>query len=237
MWTLSTALLEEAEYEAEQAISQILEWGGATMTHKFEPVTQGWVVAKWLSTEEMFPVSQFTAETLLTYRDSNPEARYLGAWIDNGLCYLDVVNVVTSHEEAIEWAVSNGQKAIYDLSTGETENVEQYVGQTGLLPGLASVPVLWSRNRNSPWQERRDPLHTSGDVRGEAGTSEERGIQNLSSWDKLLLSWLRDLELTSQASQAYQQGGSDGLHEFITRTAHVGFLDYVDLESFGEKLG
>lgn len=44
---------------------------------------------------------------------------HLGAWVDNGQLYLDVVHVVTDRESAITLGQLNGQLAIYDLNTGE----------------------------------------------------------------------------------------------------------------------
>lgn len=45
---------------------------------------------------------------------------YLGAWIDDGTLYLDLVQVLNDRGMALTLARSLGELAIYDLATGES---------------------------------------------------------------------------------------------------------------------
>jgi hypothetical protein len=48
-----------------------------------------------------------------------PVARYLGAWQNEGLVYLDVVETFSDLSQAIRAGVERNQIAIYDTETGE----------------------------------------------------------------------------------------------------------------------
>jgi hypothetical protein len=62
------------------------------------------------------------------------DGRYLGAWVVNeapyvrwkktDILYLDVSVNIANLDEALAFAEANGQKAIYDCSTGESINVQ-----------------------------------------------------------------------------------------------------------------
>lgn len=45
---------------------------------------------------------------------------YLGAWVDDGYLVLDVVNVLPERNVALNLARERGERAIFDLSAGET---------------------------------------------------------------------------------------------------------------------
>lgn len=45
---------------------------------------------------------------------------HLGLWVDQGLLYVDTSIIVPDYSTAVELGTRYGQKAIYDLSTGQT---------------------------------------------------------------------------------------------------------------------
>lgn len=71
----------------------------------------------------LFPVpSQKQIEQYL--RDRPPGEAYFGGWIDDdGTCYLDHTLLTGHKHTAIQMAIENEQRAIYNLGTGETVTI------------------------------------------------------------------------------------------------------------------
>jgi hypothetical protein len=113
--------------------------GGTTIdlsTFKVPGATDGYFVGAatgWDGNDipaQIIPLEEFTLERLrrafgflyaehLTREEitnSTPiEGGFIGAWIDNGLVYVDATDWTPSYEQAVEWAVARGELAIYDV--------------------------------------------------------------------------------------------------------------------------
>lgn len=60
-----------------------------------------------------------------------PGQTYFGGWIDDdGTCYLDHTLLTGHKHTAIQMAIENKQKAIYNLGTGETLTIPEQEGDT-----------------------------------------------------------------------------------------------------------
>lgn len=65
----------------------------------------------------------------------------LGYWIENGLCYFDVGNIVDDRDQAIGLALQRGEKTIFDLFRGEPIHTRTYRSWSGW--------VEYNRNRHA----------------------------------------------------------------------------------------
>ncbi len=112
---------------AYRAARGILANGGATLAVKAgqsDPTT-GYVVADG-SHEQTADLATIDPRLLVAaYVDSHRAAlaqtgAYLGAWVNDGYLVLDVVNVLPERNVALNAARDRGERAIFNLATGET---------------------------------------------------------------------------------------------------------------------
>lgn len=125
--------------DTEDAASRIVAWtrenGGGTFTRTGYAVAPRnvWAVGgkepgRVLSEEQttvtlygpalrstIAPVTEFIQQT--PYTDGGT---FIGTWVDEGRLYLDVVDLIEDTASAIAIAAERGEKAIYNLGTGET---------------------------------------------------------------------------------------------------------------------
>jgi hypothetical protein len=128
---------------AEGASRLTAEQGGVTIDTKTgETPSSGFAFAPEKSTERIVPLKEFNAghtEQFMTdHADAlNQPNNYLGVWVDGDSVYLDVSTVLPDKEAAMAAAAKGEQKAIFDLSTGETHNIEygKKTGGTGVDEG------------------------------------------------------------------------------------------------------
>jgi len=106
-------------------VNDIRTNGGATW-HPARPVPADGYMVSVPGHEETVPASQFSSLTLTAYEDArwdtvlNSENLYFGAWIDEGLVYLDLSLHTSSRDEAKVFGRLGGQLAIYEIATGES---------------------------------------------------------------------------------------------------------------------
>jgi hypothetical protein len=123
--------LQQTAAIAERAARAIAANDGATLAVKAgqaDPTT-GYVVANGRD-EQTTDLAKFAArweieQYIGAYVDAHRSAlaqtgAYLGAWIDDGYLVLDVVSVLPERNVALNLARDNGERAIFNLSTGET---------------------------------------------------------------------------------------------------------------------
>lgn len=127
-----------AKVIAKRALDGVLESGGATIPLTGGPSpTTGFAVATdkfGEKTEFKFPddrpnpgklIDQYVEEKLEQTED--PAGLNIGAWVHEGDVYLDVSEVFDSKADALAQAKRLGEKAIFDLETGEEIPVEEGV--------------------------------------------------------------------------------------------------------------
>jgi len=94
--------------------------------------------------EEKFPASEFLEggglEIIRDYTrkwkdELSQPGKFLGAWRDGDLFYLDVATVVESREKAMEMGKETNQLAIYDLGAGESIYIDKASGKCYLVSG------------------------------------------------------------------------------------------------------
>lgn len=116
----------------EQFIESTIENGGATMNPVTGDVPTSGYVVSMAGNEETYKLfgNDVVKEILISgavdlyikenvVELSDPE-NYLGSWIDDGMLYLDISRVYESEHDALREAVTNGQKAYYDLDNAKT---------------------------------------------------------------------------------------------------------------------
>ena len=116
----------------EQFIASTIENGGSTMNPVTGDVPTSGYVVSMAGNEQTYKLfgNDVVKEILISgavdlylkenvVELSNPE-NYLGSWIDDGMLYLDISRVYESEHDALREAVTNGQKAYYDLDNAKT---------------------------------------------------------------------------------------------------------------------
>ena len=104
----------------------VLSAGGFTYNLETRDLaTAGFAVSTRKGFEKTYPVSEFTNLDLVDYviryaEVFNQPGNCLGAWVDDGLVYLDVSTVVPDAETAKALCFEHSQLAYFDLAKGET---------------------------------------------------------------------------------------------------------------------
>jgi hypothetical protein len=116
----------------EQFIASTIENGGATMNPVTGDVPTSGYVVSMAGNEQTYKLfgNDVVKEILVSgavdlYVKDNDDVlslpgMYLGSWIDDGMLYLDISRVYESEHDALREAVTNGQKAYYDLDNAKT---------------------------------------------------------------------------------------------------------------------
>jgi hypothetical protein len=105
-------------------VEQVATNGGATVKiNSGESPKTGYVVATKSKWGWIVPATNFNAETIEQYATTNARhlngvRRYLGAWENQGLVYLDVVEIYKRKANAIRHGVEKDQIAVWDIVNG-----------------------------------------------------------------------------------------------------------------------
>lgn len=105
---------------------EILINGGITYdTATGEQPEHGYACSIDKSREYSVRAEAFVPSTLLNWIYDNLDLlshpnTYLGAWIEDGVVYLDVSVVLPTLEQALECARQHNQRSVYSLHNGET---------------------------------------------------------------------------------------------------------------------
>ena len=106
-------------------VDHIIDNGGITYNLRNQSmVTTGYAVSARKDLEQVIPLESFTVGALESYIVRNNEIlavenNMLGAWMSEGMVYLDVTTVVSDESEAVRIAKSANQLAIFNLETFE----------------------------------------------------------------------------------------------------------------------
>ena len=106
--------------EALNVLDAVRQGGGITVSLGGVLPTSGYIVAKSVQYEETVPVEEFTIEDVEKYVAKYNWAlvgvnAYLGAWREEGLIFLDVVERFTNKAKAMRAGREREQIAIYDV--------------------------------------------------------------------------------------------------------------------------
>lgn len=113
-------------------VASTIENGGATMNVATGDVPTSGYVVSMTGIEKTYVLfgNDVVKEILISgavkmYVKDNDDilslpGMYLGSWIDNGVLYIDVSNVIDNEHDALRMAVANKQLAYYDLKNAKT---------------------------------------------------------------------------------------------------------------------
>jgi hypothetical protein len=106
--------------EALNVVDAVRQGGGITVSLAGEYPTSGYIVAKSVQYEQTVPEGEFSegdvAEYVTKYDWALAGANvYLGAWREDGLVFLDVVEKFTNKVKAMRAGREREQLAIYDV--------------------------------------------------------------------------------------------------------------------------
>lgn len=98
--------------------------GGFTVDSRGNSPRSGFVVSIYPRSETIIPVGSLDDRRLLAFvaRNENLLRRaghFFGAWLENGLVFLDVSVITESRNAALDIANRYRQKSVFDLATGE----------------------------------------------------------------------------------------------------------------------
>jgi hypothetical protein len=101
-------------------LTETMDKGGATFEARtLRPVTSGgWCVGGGMPGYTFVADSADPMRGLTSAIDGLIEdgARRIGTWLDDGVVYVDAIDIITNTDEAIRLARSRGEKAIYHLT-------------------------------------------------------------------------------------------------------------------------
>ena len=106
--------------------SEILSEGGVTYSLRYGKVSKkGYAASPYKARELVIPVKEFGDNDVRNFTLDNGDLlslhdHALGAWVEDGQVYLDVVQVVTSKAKATAICRANEQKAFFDLENSHT---------------------------------------------------------------------------------------------------------------------
>ena len=113
-------------------VASTIENGGATMNVATGDVPTSGYVVSMTGIEKTYVLfgNDVVKEILISgavkmYVKDNDDilslpGMYLGSWIDNGVLYIDISNVIDNEHDALRMAVANKQLAYYDLNNAKT---------------------------------------------------------------------------------------------------------------------
>ena len=113
-------------------VASTIEDGGATMNVATGDVPTSGYVVSMTGIEKTYVLfgNDVVKEILISgavklYVKDNDDVlslpgMYLGSWIDDGVLYIDISNVIDNEHDALRMAVANKQKAYYDLNNAKT---------------------------------------------------------------------------------------------------------------------
>lgn len=109
---------------AAAVVSDTFTQGGATLTPALASPLAGYAVADRPDLEHRMPPAGLTPAVLAAYAGSLPPDEALGTWMaPDGTACLDASRVLPDHDAALALARATHQQAIYDLATGQTEEL------------------------------------------------------------------------------------------------------------------
>jgi hypothetical protein len=116
-------------------VASTIENGGATMNVATGDVPTSGYVVSMMGNEKIYKLfgNDVVKEILISgavklYVKENDDVlslpgMYLGSWIDDGVLYIDISNVIDNEHDALRMAVANKQKAYYDLNNAKTVEI------------------------------------------------------------------------------------------------------------------
>jgi hypothetical protein len=106
------------------------ENGGGTFDREGNVVEgEGYVVGGKCDSLEFRDVGSIISlvEYVDAWLDRN-ESSFYGSWVDDGLVYIDAVDVISSYAQAVELGKERNQIAIWDLLAGEEVRLDRSPG-------------------------------------------------------------------------------------------------------------
>lgn len=99
--------------------------GGFTIDSRGNSPRSGFAVSIYPRSETIIPVNSLDDRRLLAFVTRNENllrraGHFFGAWLENGLIFLDVSVVTESREAALDMARRFRQKSVFDIASGET---------------------------------------------------------------------------------------------------------------------
>lgn len=115
LYGVSDVEVQEVELDILETINRD---GGITLSPVGSPIpTSGYIVSlpEW---GEVLPLDKTTEDDIISFVNTVPEDKLFGAWVDDGVLYLDVSEHFKDKKEAIKAGKKRAQKAIWDLNEG-----------------------------------------------------------------------------------------------------------------------
>lgn len=110
-------------------IEEIKENGGGTYNKEYKTIDakQGYMVSLQ-GYEKKCRTDEETEKAITENMEiiQGLDGAYLGAWIDEGIIYIDISILVENKEDALELGKVNNQLAIYDLQSNESIYLSYY---------------------------------------------------------------------------------------------------------------
>lgn len=108
---------------AQERLSDLYHSGGFTYDPLFgTEQKRGWAVGLE-GYQKTFQLERINARDIDEHAQLIPHNAYQGGWVDDGTVYLDAVQIEPDRVEAVRLGVKNGQRAIYNLRTGELQPI------------------------------------------------------------------------------------------------------------------
>src|SRR6476659_7491445 len=103
-------------------VQQALEGGGFSVTRELKDAPPSGYYVSYSDGLEI-PANVFGPDDI---RDMQPKVGpdYIGAWLDNGVVYLDHTVRFDDKNDAMQFGMENNQQAIYDANTGNVLPVQ-----------------------------------------------------------------------------------------------------------------
>jgi SWIM zinc finger len=164
-----------------EAVHDILSNDGGTYNLDLSPVSyNSGYYSSVAGYEQQVSIDDFGESTLNAYLDAvegHPDY-LLGAWVDDGLVYLDLTKHIPDRSTAIEFGVYNKQQAIWDIAMNKAINLDQLPDDFSPSPAFAKVAAwkdLMEKAKRIKDQGRvhilnNQPDHVVGRVEGDHGT-------------------------------------------------------------------
>ena len=110
----------------------LTDGGGTFDTATLQPITAGaWAVGGSMPGTTLRPTDyRAYADLLRTFAEHyidilSSGARYVGTWLDDGVLYIDAIDIIEDTDEAIRLASERGERAIYHLTDKITLEVSR----------------------------------------------------------------------------------------------------------------
>lgn len=164
-----------------EAVHEILSNGGGTFNLDLTPAShKSGYFSSVAGYEQQASEDEFGESALAGFCDAaegHPDY-LIGAWVDDGIVYLDLTKHIPDRSTAIEFGILNNQRAIWDIEKNEAISLDEPPPDFEPAPAFAKVAAwkdLMEKAKRLKDQGRihilnNQPDHVVGRVEGDHGT-------------------------------------------------------------------